>query len=89
MLTNNRSKRNIKLKYHVDFNTSFAKIKFLNMIFLRKYFNLSKKIYKTFVVECRKQHKVSKLSINVNLNSQYKKAKFLSVIDQIRNICEN
>ena len=89
MLTNNRSKKNTKLKYHVDFNTSFAKTKFLNMTFLRKYFNLNKKIYKIFVVECRKQHKTSKLSINVNLNSQYKKAKLLSVIDQIRNIYEN
>ena len=89
MLTNNRLKRNTRLKHHVNFNTSLAKIKFLNIIFLRKYFNLNKKIYKIFVVECKKQHKTLKLSINVNLNFQYKKAKLLSVIDQIRDICEN
>ena len=69
MLTNNRPKKNIRLKHHADFNTLFAKTKFLNITFLRKYFNLNKKIYKTFVVECRKQHKTSKLLINVSLNS--------------------
>ena len=68
MLTNNRSKKNIRLKHHADLNTSLAKAKFLNIIFLQKYFNLNKKIYKILVVECRKQHKTSKLSINVNLN---------------------
>ena len=69
MLMNDLSKRNTRLKHHVDLNTSFAKAKFLNITFLRKYFKLNKEIYKIFVVECRKQHKTSKLSINVSLNS--------------------
>ena len=43
---NNRLKRNIKLKYYINFNTSFAKVKFLNIIFLRKYFTLNKKFIK-------------------------------------------
>ena len=51
---NNRLKRNTKLKYYVDFNTLFAKEKFLNMTFLRKYFNLNKKIYKILVIKCKK-----------------------------------
>ena len=65
---NNRSKRNIKLKHYIDLNTSFAKAKFLNMTFLRKYFNLNRKIFKILVVECKKQYKALKLLININLN---------------------
>ena len=34
MLMNDRPKKNIKLKHHIDFNTSLAKAKFLNMTFL-------------------------------------------------------
>ena len=86
---NDRPKRNTRLKHHADLNTSLAKAKFLNMTFLRKYFNLNKKIYKILAVKCKKQHKASELPINVNLNFQYKRTKLLSMIDQIRDICED
>ena len=80
---NDQSKRNRRLKYRVDLNMSLTDAKFLNIAFLQEFFNLNKKTYRIFYLECKKSHRTFELSINVNLNFLYKKLNLLFVIDQI------
>ena len=54
MLINVQSKRDMRLKHHVDLNTLLTNAKFFNITFLQEFFNLNKEIYRILYFKCKK-----------------------------------